>query len=145
MENKVRKEKNVHEFLGGLNVEHRVAQCLLELLDDEAWYFFSRKVHKLIFKTKLNDTYSSEVTLYFSLWCREPSKYGVGLLYETQIQCPCARFSQCNGFVNMLQSLFKIFNILTIYTKSNFHTMMILNILNLFKASYAVLGSPINS
>jgi hypothetical protein len=87
-----------------------------------------------------------ERTLYFSLWCIKPSKFGVGLSYEIRIQHTCEGFSQYDNFINRLQSLwFKFFDILIIFTKSNSHTMIILNVLNLSKTSRAMLGSPTNS
>jgi hypothetical protein len=86
-----------------------------------------------------------ELTLYFSLRCMDPSRFGVGLSYEIQIQCACDRLLQYDNFVDKLQSLFKFFNILIIFMKSNSHTTKILNILNLSKTSCAMLRSSTNS
>jgi hypothetical protein len=76
----------------------------------------------------------------------EPSRSGVGLSYEIQIQRACDMLLWYNGFIDMLQSLlFKIFDILMSFTKSNSHTTTILNVLNFFKTSSVVLGSSTNS
>jgi hypothetical protein len=75
----------------------------------------------------------------------EPSRSGVGLSYEIQIQHAFDKLSQYNDFVNKLQSLLFnfFFYILTIFTKSNSHITTISNALNLSKTSCVVLGTSI--
>jgi len=68
----------------------------------------------------------------------EPSRSGVGMSYEIQIQCTCDRLLWYDDFIDRLQSLFKFFDILTTFTKSNFHTMTISNVLLVQNILYSV-------